>query len=149
MAHEYRLGFIRRAANLLVRGLLTLRVPLPHTYLLRVRGRQTGVLRTTPVRLVENGRDRFLVSPYGEVNWVRNARAADEIQLKRRSRWETARITELTPNDAAPILKTYITEVSIVRPFFDVTPRSSQAEFEREAPRHPVFRIIETTRAAA
>jgi len=145
MAQTYRLGFLRRSANVLVRGLLALNVPLPHTYLLAVRGRQTGVLRKTPVTLVETGRDRYLVAPYGEVNWVRNARAAGEVQLKRRNRWETARITELSPQEAAPILKTYLTDVAIVRPFFDVTPKSSLADFEREAPRHPVFRI--TTKA--
>ena len=142
MAQKYRLGFIRRAANLVVRGLLALRVPLPHTYLLAVRGRRTGVLRKTPVTLIETDRQRYLVAPYGEVSWVRNARAAGEVRLKR-YRWETVGIEELSSKEAAPILKTYLSNISIVRPFFDVSPDSSLTDFEREAPRHPVFRILD------
>src|SRR5262245_12473620 len=149
MAQQYQLGFGRRVANLLVRGLLACGVPLPHTYLLAVRGRQSGLLRKTPVTLVEDDRGRYLVAPYGEVNWVRNAKAAGKVQLKRGSRWEAVRITEVAPAEAAPILKTYLRRVSIVRPFFDVTPESSLADFEREAPRHPVFRVIDASEAAA
>ena len=149
MARRYRLGLIRRAVNLLVRVLLALCVPMPHTYLLAVKGRQTGLLRKTPVTLVETERDRYLVAPYGEVNWVRNAKAAGEVHLKRWWRWETVRITELAPKEAAPILKQYIKDVAVVRPFFDVTPKSSLTDFEREAPRHPVFRIVATTQSAA
>jgi deazaflavin-dependent oxidoreductase (nitroreductase family) len=149
MTQQYRLGFIRRAANVFMRALLALRVPVPHTYLLAVRGRRTGVLRKTPVTLVEDDRGRFLVAPYGDVNWVRNARSAGKVQLRHGSRWRTAQITELSPKDAAPILKTYITQVRIVRPYFDVTPASSIPEFEREAPRHPVFRITDGAEVAA
>ena len=149
MARTYRLGLIRRVLNLLVRGFLALGVPMPHTYLLAVRGRQSGRLRKTPVTLVETDEHRYLVAPYGEVNWVRNARAAGEVRLKRWWGWETVRLTELTPKEAAPILKTYIKDVMVVRPFFDVTPKSSLTDFEREAPRHPVFRIVATTQSAA
>src|SRR2546426_2159629 len=149
MARRYRLGLIRRAVNLLVRGFLELGVPMPHTYLLAVRGRQTGLLRKTPVTLVETDRDRYLVAPYGEVNWVRNARAAREVRLKRWWRWETVGLTELAPKEAAPILKTYIKDVAIVRPFFDVTAKSSLTDFEREAPRHPVFQIVGKTQSSA
>ena len=55
----------------------------------------------------------------------------------------------LLAKEAAPILKKYIKDVVVVRPFFDVTPKSSLTDFEREAPRHPVFRIVATTQSAA
>ena len=142
MARQYRLGLVRRAANVFIRAFLVLRIPPPHTYLLGVRGRKTGVLRTTPVRLVEERGRRWLVAPYGEVNWVLNFRASGDVQLKRRRGWQRVRLIELPPKEAAPILKTYLTQVAIVRPFFDVSPKSSLAEFEREAPRHPVFEIL-------
>jgi hypothetical protein len=46
------------------------------TSLLTVRGRRSGRLYATPMTLVvEDGR-RWLVAPYGAVNWVRNARDA-------------------------------------------------------------------------
>src|SRR5260370_833481 len=46
--------------------------------LLTVRGRKSGVPRTTPVALVDIGGRRWVVGTFGEVNWVRNLRAAGE-----------------------------------------------------------------------
>jgi len=42
----------------------------------------------------------------------------------------------------APVLQQYVKAVSVVRPFFDVTPESAVDAFVREAPAHPVFRLI-------
>ena len=81
------------------------------------------------------------MAPYGEVGWVRNARAAGEVQLRRKRRAETLQIEEVAPTSAAPVLRRYLQQVGVVRPFFDVTPTSPVAAFEREAPRHPVFRL--------
>ena len=39
--------------------------------------------RTTPVSLIEHQGRRWLVAPYGEVSWVRNVRAAVELELRR------------------------------------------------------------------
>jgi deazaflavin-dependent oxidoreductase (nitroreductase family) len=141
MARSYRLGFSRRLANRIVAALLRLGVHLPHTYLLIVRGRRSGQSYSTPVTLVEKNGERWLVAPYGEVGWVQNARAARQITLRRGRRSETVTIVELAPEDAAPVLKKYITRISIVRPFFDVRPESDLRDFVAEAPRHPVFRI--------
>lgn len=95
---------------------------------------------STPVRLIENG-ERWLVAPYGEVGWVRNARAAGEVRLSRARRSESLRIEEVGPERAAPVLREYLRRVPIVRPYFDVSPDSLAEEFETEAPRHPVFRL--------
>jgi hypothetical protein len=54
---------------------------------------------------------------------------------------EVVSVSELGPADSAPVLKTYITDVRITRPYFDVSPDSSLEQFETEAPRHPVFLI--------
>ena len=141
MARPYRLGFWRRLVNLIIRALLRLGMSPPHTYLLTVRGRRSGKPHLTPVTLVEEKGDRWLVSPYGEVGWVRNARAAGRIMLSRGRQSEIVIITELRPEEAAPVLKKYISQYPITRPFFDVTPQSSIEDFVAEAPRHPVFRI--------
>jgi hypothetical protein len=93
------------------------------------------------VTLVEEAGKRWLVAPYGEVGWVRNARAAKQVTLSRGRRFETVRIVELTAEDAAPVLKKYLARVAVVRPFFDVTPKSNLREFVAEASRHPVFRV--------
>lgn len=111
------------------------------TYLLTVPGRKSGKLYSTPVRLVEDGSNRWLVSPYGEVNWVRNARAAGQATLTRGGRSETVSLIELGPAESAPVLQKYITNEPITRPYFDVQPDSPLEEFVAEAPRHPVFFI--------
>ena len=143
MARTYRLSFWRKLVNRLIRALLTLGVPFPHTYLLSVRGRKTGRMFSTPVTLVENNGARWLVAPYGEVSWVKNARAAGEVSLRRGRRVENVKLVELSPEEAAAVLKRYLSGVPVVRPFFDVTPASSEQEFAGEASRHPVFRIRE------
>ena len=141
MPKAYRLGASRRAINALVAPLAKLGLAGRHTYVLAVRGRKTGKRYETPVRLIENG-DRWLVAPYGEVAWVRNARAAGEIELMRGRRAEILRIEQVAPEQAAPVLQRYVKAVSVVRPFFDVAPESSIDAFVREAPAHPVFRLI-------
>jgi deazaflavin-dependent oxidoreductase (nitroreductase family) len=141
MAATYRLSRWRRLLNTLVRTLLRIGLGPRYTYLLTVRGRRTGTRYSTPVTLVEEGANRWLVAPYGDVSWVRNARAAGQVTLSRGRRSETVAIVELGPAEAAPVLKQYVTEIPITRPFFDAKPDSSLAAFVAEAHRHPVFRI--------
>lgn len=141
MASTYRLSPGRRAANRLVRLLLKLGLMPGPTYLLTVPGRRTGRPLSTPVTLVEDGDSRWLVAPYGDVAWVRNARAAGQVTLSRGKRSETLPIRELSPAEAAPVLQRYITRVPITRPYFDAKPDSPLAAFIAEAPRHPVFHL--------
>jgi deazaflavin-dependent oxidoreductase (nitroreductase family) len=148
MVRSYRLGFWRRLVNQIVRALLRIGLSPPRTYLLTVPGRRTGKSYSTPVTLVEEKGERWLVAPYGEVGWVKNARAAGKVTLGRGSRSATVRIIELAPSEAAPVLKKYVTDVPVVRPFFDVTPQSDIKSFIAEAPRHPVFRITKNSQQA-
>jgi len=141
MAQTYRLGPGRRAINRAVRVLIRLGLMPGPTYLLTVPGRRTGRIHSTPVTLVEDAGARWLVSPYGEVGWVRNARAAGRVTLSRGARTETVTIHELSPADAAPVLQRYVTRVLITRPFFDAGPDSPLTAFVAEASRHPVFGV--------
>jgi deazaflavin-dependent oxidoreductase (nitroreductase family) len=141
MAKRYRLGIGRRLVNRLVRVLLALGWGPRHTYLLITRGRTTGRPRATPVTLVEQESERWLVAPYGEVGWVRNARAAGIVTLRRGHRSETVAIVELDRQAAAPVLKAYVARVPVTGPFFDAGVTSPLAVFRAEADRHPVFRI--------
>jgi deazaflavin-dependent oxidoreductase (nitroreductase family) len=54
--------------------------------LLTVRGRTSGLPRTTPVTLIEADGRRWIVAPFGEVNWVRNLRVAGRATLTVRKR---------------------------------------------------------------
>ncbi len=141
MAATYRLSPSRRAVNRLVRLLLRLGLMPEPTYLLTVRGRRTGRVLSTPVTLVEESGERWLVAPYGEVAWVRSARAAGQVMLSRGGKEERGAIRELAPAAAAPVLRLYLARVPITRPYFDVAPGSPLAAFEAEALRHPVFRL--------
>lgn len=142
MAAKYRRGLARRAINALISMLLPVGLGPRSTYLLTVTGRRTGASRSTPVTLVEEGGSRWLVAPYGEVAWVRNLRAAGKATLSRGARAEVVTVREVTAEEAAPVLKMYVTRVPITRPYFDVTPESDLGAFRAEAPRHPVFAIV-------
>jgi deazaflavin-dependent oxidoreductase (nitroreductase family) len=141
MAKQYRLGVARKLVNGVVRALLRVGIAPPRTYLLVVPGRRTGALYRTPVTLVEEAGERWLVAPYGEVGWVRNVRAAGRVTLQRGRHRETLDVVECPPREAAGVLRTYIRQVPITRPFFDVTVQSAADDFIAEAPRPPVFRL--------
>lgn len=142
MARAYRLGAARRIVNALIRTLLRVGVGPARTYLLVTRGRTTGRLYRTPVTLVEEPPRRWLVAPYGEVGWVKNARAARQVTLERGRRAVTLRLAELGPEASAPILRRYVREVPITRSYFDAGPDAPLDAFVAEAPRHPVFELL-------
>ena len=142
MTARYQRGLARRAGNGLVRMLLRLGLGPARTYLLTVTGRRSGTPRSTPVTLVEEGGRRWLVSPYGEVAWVRNLRATGRATLSRCGHTVEIAVREVGADEAAPVLKMYVTRVPITRPYFDVRPESDLAAFRAEAPRHPVFAIV-------
>jgi deazaflavin-dependent oxidoreductase (nitroreductase family) len=141
MAKTYRLTPGRRALNRIVRAFNSMGIGSESDVLMTVKGRKTGISRTTPVTLVRDAGSRWIVAPYGEVSWVQNARAAGEVKLTRGRRSETVRVRELASAESAPVLKAYIARVAVTRPFFDVNPGSPIDAFVAEAPRHPVFLI--------
>lgn len=149
MVKTYQLMPGRKLANTLMRALLRTGFQPGSTYLLTVKGRKSGRLLTTSVTLVEENGQRWLVAPYGEVNWVRHARAAGQVTLSRGHGSETLSIVELSPAERAPILKKYLRRVPIVRPFFDATASSPLEVFVAEASRHPVFRLASSTAPGA
>jgi deazaflavin-dependent oxidoreductase (nitroreductase family) len=141
MAKTYHLNPMRRFINRMMRTMIRLGIGPQQTYLLTVRGRKSGKPMSTPVSLVEDGSTRWIVAPYGNVNWVKNARAAGEVQLTRRGKTETVKILEVGASESAPVLKKYIQMEAITRPYFTATVESSVEEFAREADQHPVFRV--------
>jgi hypothetical protein len=48
-------------------------------------------------------------------------------------------VTELAPEESLPVLREYLREVPVVRPYFDATAESSDDVLAAEARRHPVF----------
>lgn len=70
-----------RRSNPLTNRLLRLGTPMGPNTLMTVRGRVSGEPRTSPVAVIETDGRRFIIGAYGDVNWVRNLRAAGEADL--------------------------------------------------------------------
>jgi deazaflavin-dependent oxidoreductase (nitroreductase family) len=86
-----------RAFGPVARRLLTARVPLGPNRLLTIRGRSSGMLRTTPLAVIEDAGRRWVWAPWGEVNWVRNLRAAGEATIRVGGLKDEVRAVELDP----------------------------------------------------
>jgi deazaflavin-dependent oxidoreductase (nitroreductase family) len=143
MAKTYNIGPAVRISNAVVAALLRRGVKIGGNTLLTVPGRKSGQPRTTPVTILEWNGERWLQSPFGEVNWVRNLRAAGRATLTRGRRVEPISVVELSPAEAAQVLKgTLASYPSLIKSYFDVTPESPLEDFEREAPLHPMFRLL-------
>jgi deazaflavin-dependent oxidoreductase (nitroreductase family) len=84
-----------RASNPLTRRLLRIGLPMGPNVLMTVRGRTSGEPRTAPVAVMEIGKQRWVIGAYGEVQWVRNLRAAGEAELRIHGRTEHVAATEL------------------------------------------------------
>jgi deazaflavin-dependent oxidoreductase (nitroreductase family) len=111
---------------------------------LAVRGRTSGVWRTTPVNLLDHQGQRYLVSPRGEGQWVRNLRAAGTGELRVGRRTEPFRGRELSDEEKTPVIRAYLKRWKFeVGVFFDgVGPDSSDAEILAIAAEHPVFEVL-------
>jgi deazaflavin-dependent oxidoreductase (nitroreductase family) len=140
----YRRSFADRIGDTLTAALVRAGVMIGTTSLLTVRGRKSGQLYTIPVLPVERDGRRWLVAPYGTMQWVRNIRAAGTATLTRGRRSETISVIEVPAHEAAPVLKNYLSMnvAKGVQAYFDVTKDSPIESFEGEASRHPVFEIM-------
>ena len=141
MAKEYRRGRATRAINWWLQTLTRVGVGASYRHILTVPGRRTGQPRSTPVDVIELDGHRWLVAGYGPANWVLNARASGEVKLSRGGKTERYKIEEAGAEDAVPVLRKYIDEIRVTRPYFDPTPSSTEAAVAAELPRHPVFRL--------
>jgi deazaflavin-dependent oxidoreductase (nitroreductase family) len=83
--------------NPVAKVLLAAGVPLGFNGLITIRGRKSGLPRTTPVAIIEVSGRRWVWSPWGEVHWVRNLRAAGRATITVRRRREDVSATELDP----------------------------------------------------
>jgi deazaflavin-dependent oxidoreductase (nitroreductase family) len=83
--------------NAIAKPLLAAGIPIGFNGLLTVPGRKTGVPRTTPLAVIEADGRRWIWSPWGEVQWVRNLRAAGQASVEVRRRTEKVTAVELTP----------------------------------------------------
>jgi hypothetical protein len=88
-------------------------------------------------------------APAGGRLWTRELgaqhRAYGQVTLSRGSHSGTYKVEEVGPEDAIPVLRKYIAEISVTRAYFDATPNSSDEAVAAELSRHAVFRLIPST----
>ena len=142
MTASYRTRPLRRLLNVFVRPLARLGLAGKRTHVLTVVGRKSGKRYSTPVLLVFLDGERWLVAPYGEQEWVKNARAAGWVELTRARRTERVQVEEVGPDRAAPVLRAYLRSTPVTAPFFDAKRSAPLERFAQEAHRHPVFRLV-------
>jgi len=128
----------------LVARLLRLGLPMGPLRILETTGRISGRQKTTPVVLTTHQGENWLVSPFGDTDWVRNVRTQPNVHLVRLGRRQPVRLTEVDPDTAAPVLQTFLGRfrlVPFVPPAFTAVAGSDLAAFLAEAHRHPVFHV--------
>jgi deazaflavin-dependent oxidoreductase (nitroreductase family) len=118
-------------------------ISLMGSRVLSVRGRKSGEWHSTPVNPLTHEGHRYLVSPRGQTQWVRNMRVAGggELRLGRRVEPFTAR--ELADEQKPELLREYLRRWKFeVGMFFDgVGPDAPDAKLLEIAPGYPVFEI--------
>lgn len=100
---------------------------------LEVTGRRSGRPHRMPVVPVDVDGHRYLVSPYGESDWVHNVRAAGRLTLTQRARTSAWTAVEVPVDQRPPVLRAWRRKAGwTVEVYFRKRPDPAD---------HPVFRI--------
>ena len=129
--------------NTMVAALTRMGISVYGSRVLYVRGRKSGEWRSTPVNPLSLNGQRYLISPRGHTQWVRNMRAAGGGELRVGRRVERFTATELPDDVKPPVLREYLRRWKFeVGMFFEnVTPDSPDSRLLEIAPGFPVFQI--------
>ncbi len=148
MSKVYRVGAGARAINAVFRRLAARGRGAPYLHVLTVTGRTSGQERSVPVDVMTVDGVKYLVAPYGEVNWVRNLRAARKATLQRGSHVQSYDAAEVSPTDAILVIREYIRSVPVTKDYWNASADSTDDEVLEDARTHPVFqlRVSETAR---
>ena len=92
-------------------------VPLGPNALITIRGRKSGRPRTTPLAIIEVAGRRWVWPPWGDVQWVRNLRAAGRATISVRRRTEAVTATELDPTQRVAFFRDILGPLARSTPF--------------------------------
>lgn len=140
-----------KSANKLVMVLLRLGLPISRhesPVVLTVPGRRTGRPRSTPITPMSVDGTRYVVNGYPGADWVRNARAAKEVRLRKGRRCERVRLEELSPYEARPVLREFPAQVPVgvdMMKRTGIVELGTPDELEGLAGRLAVFRVVAIT----
>jgi len=109
---------------------------------LEVVGRKSGKVISFPLAMTVMNGERYLVSMLGEeTNWVRNVRSANGKARLVHGISEQVHLEKVDINQRAPILKAYLQIAPGARPHFPISKDAPISEFEKIAPKYPVFKL--------
>ena len=136
--------FTRNVFNRAVRRLTRMGISVMGSRELRVQGRKSGEWRSNPVNLLTIDDQRYLVSPRGITQWVRNLRAAGTGELRVGRRVEAFAGEEMPDDVKGPIIRAYLERWKWeVGQFFEgIDAKSSDADLAAVASGFPVFRVL-------
>jgi deazaflavin-dependent oxidoreductase (nitroreductase family) len=121
---------------------------IPGAHLIRVPGRKSGLMHTTPIFVLKHEGHRWLVSGFGQSDWVKNLHAAGCCILIHDRREERVTVVEINdPKTRAPILQAFARRSPVGDRGFSIKRSASLEEFVAIAPYHPVFRIEEDNKS--
>lgn len=129
-------------ANRVVMALNKAGLALGTQYLLSIPGRRSGLMRATPVSLLEVDGARYVVTGF-ETQWVKNARVSGWGTIQRGREITPVILREVPVDERAPILREFPVQVPHGTPFFERLlglPADPEA-FAAAADRCPVFRL--------
>lgn len=92
--------------------------------LLSMSSRQPGTAGWSPAMVRRTG--RATPAPPG-------------VTLRRGRSSQLYTVTEPAPSEAVPVLRRYMAQIRVTRPYFDAAPDSPDAAIKTELPRHPVY----------
>ena len=92
-------------------------VPMAFNGLITIPGRTSGLPRTTGVAIIQAKGRRWVWAPWGDVQWVRNLRAAGRATITLRRRKEEVRATELDASGRVEFFRDILGPVARSMPF--------------------------------
>ena len=101
----------------LLNGLLRAGVPRGYNRLVTIRGRKSGLPRTTGLAVIGDGERRWVWAPWGDVHWVRNLRVAGRATITDRGRNEEVAARELDPTERAAFFRDVLRPLARRIPF--------------------------------
>jgi deazaflavin-dependent oxidoreductase (nitroreductase family) len=139
-----------RSTNRLTSRLLRAGLPMGPNTVLTVRGRTSGVPRSAPVAIMETDGRRYVIGAYGNVQWVRNLRAAGEGTIRVHGQEISVEARELDQAEAVNffgvILPGYVARFpwfgrAFARLLFGLVGKEVLEDPERAAQTRPVFEL--------
>jgi hypothetical protein len=136
--------FTKNVFNRAIRGLTRAGISVAGSRELRVRGRTSGEWRSTPVNLLTVDGARYLVSPRGVTQWVRNIRVSESGELRVGRRVEAFTVAEVADEAKLPVLRAYLKKWGWeVGAFFEgIDKNSTDAQLAQVAAGFPVFTVL-------